>query len=146
MYEQQLVFTIIFVSICIIFIIYETFFMNMKEQHFIDSMGVGDKTHEQIMGGICRGRCSHKVCRDYHRRLHDFHMCRKCHAQNKCYSKPKGSCVPCSKWELKKHCESMDSYGCQNPHGFQHPDVPPINPANTHCQPCWENQNDITIG
>ena len=97
------------------------------------------RVHKIKMGKKCRKKCNKKVCNNYRDRIHDYNFCKKCKKGNKCYSKPQNECINCSKRDLNLKCVSSNSYGCQNPRGYLKPDVPPINPAQTKCIPCWEN-------
>ena len=103
------------------------------------------KHHHKIMKSKCREKCSSKICNDYEERLNNFSNCQKCRLENKCYSVPQGNCIKCSQRDLDTPCTDGDLFGCENPKGFQLNNVPPINPAQTKCQPSWENQRNINV-
>ena len=101
--------------------------------------------HHQLMNNKCINKCSQKICDEYQTRLKNFSNCEECRLKNKCYSAPQNECVNCSQQDLDTPCTNGELFGCQNPNGYTLDNVPPINPAITKCQPCWENQNNINL-
>jgi len=138
MYESQLVFFIIFTIVCLLFLIYLTFFVDNSQNQYLQPLINKEKHHRHEMFKKCFEKCSPKICRDYIERLHKYHKCHNCRMNNMCYSQTDDKCYNCPAWARSEQ-SCTDLYGCDNPTGFIHGSVPPINPEKTHCQPCWEN-------
>lgn len=87
----------------------------------------------------CRDKCGPRACNLYHKRLNDFNNCKRC--QNikspgpMCWSSRRQKCVPCPRHHALSRCE--DRFGCSNPNGLPHDNVPPINPLYTGCKNCF---------
>ena len=101
--------------------------------------------HHKMMIKKCKNKCSTNICNDYEEKLKNFENCQKCRLENKCYSVPQNNCIDCSERDLEMPCTDGELFGCDNPNGYNLENVPPINPAFTKCQPCWENQRHIDI-
>lgn len=86
----------------------------------------------------CRDLCGLDVCNEYFRRKNNYLNCKRC--QNvkfpgpMCWDPNKQRCITCPVRQALSRCE--DNFGCGNPLGSPHDNVPPINPKYTGCQNC----------
>jgi hypothetical protein len=89
--------------------------------------------------GLCRDSCGDAVCNEYFKRINDWRNCRRCQNMRPnpmCWDSVKEKCVPCPRNEALGNCNLRSKFGCANPNGPQHSDVPPINPLYTGCSLC----------
>ena len=86
----------------------------------------------------CRDVCGNKVCDAYHNALNNYNNCRRCQRMDppQCWDPDNQMCKTCPPKQALKKCSSRGRYGCANPNGFPHDDVPPINPKYTGCKLC----------
>lgn len=86
----------------------------------------------------CRDVCGNKVCDEYHEQLSNYRNCRRCQRKDppQCWDPSSQMCVECPPEQALENCASRYNYGCANPNGYQHADVPPINPLYTGCKSC----------
>lgn len=84
----------------------------------------------------CRDACGSATCNAYFKRMNDYRMCQFC--QNlktpQCWNPGRQRCEACPPEQALSRCE--DNFGCRNPNGWMHDNVPPINPKYTGCQLC----------
>lgn len=88
---------------------------------------------------LCRDTCGDAICNEYFRRINDYRNCLRCQMNRgkpMCWSPEKQDCVDCPPEEALAKCNSRDRFGCANPNGFPHADVPPVNPIYTGCMMC----------
>lgn len=91
---------------------------------------------------FCDNVCGVRTCQKYRTQLENYHQCKRCQLQGKCWSPYQQRCIDCGFDRAMKSCESK--YGCANKNGFEFENVPPINPMFNNCVICWDQNKYLT--
>lgn len=86
----------------------------------------------------CRDVCGNNVCDAYYNAMNNYRNCKRCQQKDppQCWDSTSQKCTDCPPEEALEGCQLRTRYGCANPRGFPHADVPPINPKYTGCKMC----------
>jgi hypothetical protein len=70
--------------------------------------------------------------------MNNYRNCRRCQRKDppQCWSPDRQECVDCAPEKALASCAARERYGCPNPNGEMHADVPPVNPLYTGCRMC----------
>lgn len=87
---------------------------------------------------LCRDMCGDEICNEYFIRINDYRNCQRCQKRDppQCWDPKSQKCINCPPELALEKCSLRKRFGCTNPNGYQHTDVPPINPLYTGCKMC----------